>query len=73
MVQLDEITWKADEGKVFIRKFDNFIMGDCIQLGLNNLTKEPDTIENYEEIIDEEHTSKENYEEIIDEEHTSKE
>lgn len=35
--------WITDEGKTFIRKSDNFDMGEEIWLGVN------DTIENYEE------------------------
>ena len=33
----------ADDGKMFVRKSDNFIMGDGIDIGIN------DSIENYEE------------------------
>ena len=33
----------ADDGKMFVRKPDNFIMGDGIDIGIN------DSIENYEE------------------------
>ena len=33
----------ADDGKMFVRKADNFIMGDGIDIGIN------DSIENYEE------------------------
>lgn len=52
MKQIDEITWMAEEGMTFNRKVDNFIMGNCIQLGINNLTGEIDVIENYEEVED---------------------
>jgi len=33
----------ADDGKMFVRKADNFTMGDGIDIGIN------DSIENYEE------------------------
>lgn len=35
--------YKADEGKLIVRKSDDFIMGDAIDLG------SADSIENYEE------------------------
>ena len=37
------IQWIADEGRTFIRKSDNFDMGEEIWLGVSDL------IENYEE------------------------
>lgn len=41
-----ETLFICDEGKVFRRLSDGFIMGDGIDLGIN------DSIENYEEIDD---------------------
>lgn len=52
MKQIDEITWYADEGKTFMLKIDNTIMGNNIQLGDNPITNEPDVIENYFEVDD---------------------
>ncbi len=40
----NNILYLCDEGKVFRRKSDGFIMGDGLCLGIK------DTIENYEEI-----------------------
>ena len=40
----DNVNYMCDDGKVFIRKEDGFIMGDSLCLGEN------DTIDNYEEI-----------------------
>lgn len=42
----------ADKGKTFRRISDGFIMGRGICLGINPLTNEQDTAENYEEIDD---------------------
>lgn len=42
----------ADKGKTFRRISDGFIMGRCLCLGINPLTNEQDSIENYEEIDD---------------------
>jgi len=39
----DNKLYHADEGKVFVRKSDGFVMGKGIDLGVN------DSIENYEE------------------------
>ena len=36
--------YTADEGRTFIRKADSFIMGHCIDLGVD------DSIANYEEV-----------------------
>lgn len=50
MVQ-KENTFTADEGKVFARKVDGFVMGRVIILGKNPLNiEEDDSIDNYEEI-----------------------
>ena len=46
MKQETERLYLCDEGKVFIRKADGFIMGDGIDLG------DEDTIDNYEEVDD---------------------
>lgn len=46
MTTEDNRVYNCDEGKVFIRKSDNFIMGPGIDLG------EGDTIGNYSEIDD---------------------
>lgn len=52
MIQYDEITWIADEGKTFMCKINNEIIGNNIQLGDNPITNEPDTIDNYIEVDD---------------------
>lgn len=52
MIQYDEITWVADEGKTFMCKINNEIVGNNIQLGDNPITNEPDVIENYVEVDD---------------------
>lgn len=57
MTQINETTWKAEKGLTFKRKSDDFIMGNCIQLGKNNLTGEADVIENYEEVDDPEYVA----------------
>ena len=46
MNKITDRVYQCDEGKVFIRKSDDFIMGDAIDLGDN------DSISNYEEIDD---------------------
>lgn len=43
------INWYAEEGKVFKRKIDGFIMGESMQLG-DFIDGTVDTIENYEEV-----------------------
>ena len=50
MKQIDNITWQADENKVFSRIEDNFIMGITIQLGKIYQTDIDDSIERYEEV-----------------------
>lgn len=50
MKQIDNITWQADENKVFSRIEDNFIMGVTIQLGKIYQTDIDDSIERYEEV-----------------------
>ena len=50
MVQIDNITWQADENKVFSRIEDNFIMGTLIQLGKIYQTDIDDSINRYEEV-----------------------
>lgn len=50
MVQIDNITWQADENKVFSRIEDNFIMGTTIQLGKIYQTDIDDSIDRYEEV-----------------------
>ena len=52
----------SDEGKVFVRKSDNFIMGSGLDLGEN------DSIENYEEQDAPEGYNEENNENIINHE-----
>lgn len=47
----------AEKGYTFKRKIDDFIMGDNIYLGLF-IDGTKDTIENYEEIIDENYVEK---------------
>lgn len=44
MNKITDRVYECDEGKVFIRKSDNFIMGDAIDLG------DLDSIDNYSEI-----------------------
>jgi len=46
MKKVTDRLYLCDEGKVFIRKEDGFIMGDGIDLGDN------DSIDNYEEVDD---------------------
>lgn len=49
----------AEEGYIFKRKIDGYIMGDELYLGLSNLDKKTeDVIENYEEVIDEDYKPK---------------
>ena len=50
MVQIDNITWQADENKVFSRIEDNFIMGTLIQLGKIYQTDIDDSIDRYKEV-----------------------
>lgn len=66
MKQINNITWKADEGKTFRRLSDNMIMGPRIQLGKNGLTKERDSIDNYDEVIEQDnYRNKTNNDKII--------
>ena len=53
-MQIDGVNMKADEGKTFIRIHDGKIMGNGIQLGVENSTGEPreDKPEYYEEVDD---------------------
>lgn len=50
MKQIDNITWQADENKVFSRIEDDFIMGVTIQLGKIYQTDIDDSIERYKEV-----------------------
>lgn len=50
MKQIDNITWWADENKVFSRIEDDFIMGTTIQLGKIYQTDIDDSIERYKEV-----------------------
>ena len=50
MKQIDDITWQADENKVFSRIEDDFIMGTIIQLGKIYQTDIDDSIERYKEV-----------------------
>lgn len=58
MKQINERIYQADEGCFIVRKFDNFIMGESIDLG------SADTIDNYEDIQYTEESYKEFYESI---------
>jgi hypothetical protein len=44
MKTTDNVNYTCDEGKVFKRKADDFIMGDGLSLG------ETDSIDNYDEV-----------------------
>lgn len=59
MIQINELSWKADKGMTFRRKCDGFIMGSGIQLGINQITNEYDAIDNYEEIVDDDYKPEE--------------
>ena len=48
--------YKAKEGYTFQRKVDGFIMGNELYLGLY-IDGTQDTIDNYEEVIDQEYTT----------------
>lgn len=50
-------SWYADEGKLFKRKVDGFIMGESLQLG-EFIDGTEDTIDNYEEIDDPDYEQK---------------
>lgn len=48
--------YKASEGKTYLRKVDNFIMGNELYLGLF-IDGTEDVIENYEEVDDPEYVA----------------
>lgn len=56
MKQLNDNIYKADEGCFIIRKSDNFIMGESIDLGssdsIDNYADAPYTEESYKEFYD---------------------
>lgn len=51
MKQINTNIWEANVGMIFQRRIDEFIIGARIQLGINNITKEPDSINNYKEVL----------------------
>lgn len=51
MKQINTNIWEANVGMIFQRRIDEFIIGSRIQLGINSITKEPDSINNYKEVL----------------------
>ncbi len=56
MIQLNENIYKANEGCFIVRKSDNFIMGEDIDLGsadsIDNYEDQPYTKESYKEFYE---------------------